>query len=361
MTRYPGLERPQTPDWEGLVENIRRKGTPRRVHHIELFHDVEIVDAIVERFGLAEKLNATGAGFARGRYIALQRFLGFDHISVNLAGMEFPLNWKKADDPTRKDGHRNFLDEQAGPIANWEQFEKYPWPDPGRPEATAELEWCQANLPDDMCIISHTGHFAEYLTWLMGYANFCFALYEQRDLVEAIARKIMEFHIAEVRRVLQFDRVMAIWGSDDMGFRGGLLFSPADMRRFVLPGHKTLAKMAHDAGRLYLLHSCGKLQDIMPDLLDDVKLDGKHSFEDTIEDVREAKNTWGRKAAMLGGIDVDFLCRSDASAIRRRVRDVLDKCLPGGGYCLGTGNSVANYIPLDNYLAMVDEGRLYSA
>ncbi len=34
--------------------------------------------------------------------------------------------------------------------------------------------------------------------------------------------------------------------------------------------------------------------------------------------------------------------------------------MPGGGYCLGTGNSVANYIPLDNYLAMVDEGRRYA-
>ena len=32
---------------------------------------------------------------------------------------------------------------------------------------------------------------------------------------------------------------------------------------------------------------------------------------------------------------------------------------PGGGYCLGTGNSVANYIPLANYLAMLDEGRRY--
>jgi uroporphyrinogen decarboxylase len=34
--------------------------------------------------------------------------------------------------------------------------------------------------------------------------------------------------------------------------------------------------------------------------------------------------------------------------------------MPGGGYCLGTGNSVANYIPLDNYLAMLDEGRKFA-
>jgi hypothetical protein len=37
----------------------------------------------------------------------------------------------------------------------------------------------------------------------------------------------------------------------------------------------------------------------------------------------------------------------------------LDVCQPDGGYCLSTGNTVANYIPLDNYLAMLDEGRLY--
>jgi uroporphyrinogen decarboxylase len=35
-------------------------------------------------------------------------------------------------------------------------------------------------------------------------------------------------------------------------------------------------------------------------------------------------------------------------------------CLPGGGHCLGSGNSIANYVPLDNYLAMIDEGRCYA-
>ena len=29
---------------------------------------------------------------------------------------------------------------------------------------------------------------------------------------------------------------------------------------------------------------------------------------------------------------------------------------PGGGYALGTGNSVTNYIPVRNYIAMLDEG-----
>ena len=56
---------------------------------------------------------------------------------------------------------------------------------------------------------------------------------------------------------------------------------------------------------------------------------------------------------------MDFLCRSSESEIRRRVRDTLGVCMKDGGYCLGTGNTVANYVPLDNYLAMVDEGRTF--
>ena len=76
--------------------------------------------------------------------------------------------------------------------------------------------------------------------------------------------------------------------------------------------------------------------------------------------VCDAKQTYGRKIGLIGGIDVDFLCRADEAAIRQRVRDTLDVCVPGGGYCLGTGNSVANYVPLDHYLAMLDEGRKWA-
>ena len=73
-----------------------------------------------------------------------------------------------------------------------------------------------------------------------------------------------------------------------------------------------------------------------------------------------AKRRWGGRLSLIGGIDMDLLCRSTEADVRRRVRETLDICLPGGGYCLGTGNTVANYVPLDNYLAMLDEGRRYA-
>jgi uroporphyrinogen decarboxylase len=224
------------------------------------------------------------------------------------------------------------------------------------------MDWYSEHVPEDMCIIAGGlfGHFAEYLTWLMGYETLCYALYDQRDLVQAIADRILALSVATMKHTLQFERVKIVWGSDDMGFRSGTLISPADLREFVLPGHKRMAQMCHDAGRPYILHSCGNLSTIMEDLINEVRIDGRHSYEDTIELVTIAKQRWGNRVALLGGIDLDFLCRGTEEQVRRRVRDTLDTCMPGGGYCLGTGNTVANYVPLENYLAMMDEGRKWS-
>jgi len=82
-----------------------------------------------------------------------------------------------------------------------------------------------------MCIIASGGfaHFAEYLTWLMGYETLCFALFEQRDLVAAISQRLIGIYEAVVKGMLLFDRVRVIWGSDDMGFRSGTLISPRDL------------------------------------------------------------------------------------------------------------------------------------
>jgi len=352
-----------SPNWEGFLRCLRRQGTPQRVYFIELLLDEEVKAAVAERFGLMEGVDADDPCYPLKRDLRVQRFLGYDYVRCGADDVGVKIDCLAADDTAdlKRDGGRQFVNEHQGPITNWEQFEAYPWPAPD--EITYDkLRWYQENLPDDMCVIGSGGfaHFAEYLTWLMGYETLCYALFDQRDLVAAISRRLIELYEVVVRRILEFERVKVIWGSDDMGFRGGTLISPDDLREFILPGHKAMATAAHQAGRPYLLHSCGKLDAIMDDLLDEVRIDALHSFEDTIKTVEETKQKYGHRIAVLGGIDVNFLCRSDEAAIRRRTRHTLEKCQPGGGYLLGTGNSVANYIPLDNYLAMLDEGRRFT-
>jgi uroporphyrinogen decarboxylase len=317
---------------------------------------------VCDRFGLAGGLNENDPFYAQKRLVAIQRALGYDYVRCGLEDFEMPLQRMNIADTAglQRQAGRNFVNEHRGPINTWQEFEAYPWPDP-QAASTRSLEWYEANLPDAMCVIGSGGfvHFAEYLTWLMGYESLCYALYDQRDLVAAISQRLFEMYEVCIQRMLQFKRVKIIWGSDDMGFKTGTLIGPDDLREFVLPGHKLMAQASHQAGRPYLLHSCGQLGAIMEDLIEDVGIDALHSYEDTIWTVVEAKEQYGDRIAVLGGIDVDFLCRATKDQVRQRTRDTLARCLPGGGYCLGTGNSVANYIPLDNYLAMLDEGQRF--
>ena len=64
--------------------------------------------------------------------------------------------------------------------------------------------------------------------------------------------------------------------------------------------------------------------------------------------------------ALLGGLDVDFITRRTPEEIRVYTRRILDPCAPSGGFALGVGNWVADSIPIENFLAMLDEGRKYS-
>ena len=100
---------------------------------------------------------------------------------------------------------------------------------------------------------------------------------------------------------------------------------------------------------------------IYDDLIDTCKIDGKHSFEDAILPVTEFKSRYGSRITPLGGLDVDFICRESEERIREYTRRIIDDCFSDGFWTLGTGNSLTDYMPVGNYLAVLDEGRRYTA
>ena len=61
----------------------------------------------------------------------------------------------------------------------------------------------------------------------------------------------------------------------------------------------------------------------------------------------------GRQMAVLGGMDLHFLCTSSPEEIKARARAMLERARERGGYALGSGNSVPDYCPIENYLAMI--------
>jgi uroporphyrinogen decarboxylase len=142
--------------------------------------------------------------------------------------------------------------------------------------------------------------------------------------------------------------------NDDWGFKTQTMLSTRQMRRLVFPWHERIVAAAHAAGRPAVLHSCGNLAPVMDDVIDGMKFDGKHSFEDNIQRVEEAYERWGGRIALLGGIDVDFMVKRSPAEIHARAAALVARGQERGGYALGTGNSVPAYIPDEHFFAMAE-------
>jgi uroporphyrinogen decarboxylase len=244
-------------------------------------------------------------------------------------------------------------------ITDWETFERYPWPQ-GKDADFYPITYTSARLPEGMGLIAEVTGVLEPVMTLIGYETFALALYDEPDLIQAVFDRIEEIYTPIVRTVVQMDRVVALWIGDDMGFKTGTMISPDHLRRYVFPIHKRYARIAHEHGKPYMLHSCGNLEAVMNDLIEYVKIDAKHSFEDAIEPVESFATRYGDRIGIIGGVDMDILARGSAEQVRNRTRRILELLAPTGGYVLGSGNSIANYIPPQNFLAMLDEGRRFN-
>jgi uroporphyrinogen decarboxylase len=247
------------------------------------------------------------------------------------------------------------MDEHQGAIQSWEDFERYSWP------SVAEMdffpfEYLNAHLPEGMGLVTcHAGGIFEHLSQIMSLEGLCLALYDQPELVNAVTDRVGELMVGFYRHLLDLDRVAAIFQGDDMGFRTATLVAPSDLRRLALPWHKRFAALAHGKGIPYFLHSCGNVATIMEDLIESVGIDGKHSFEDAIMPVEAFQKEYGDRIACLGGVDVDILASKSTAEVRRRTRFLIETCGSRGRYAVGSGNSIPSYVPVENFLAMVDE------
>lgn len=281
--------------------------------------------------------------------------LGYAGLVADLS-LDFPAPQVRTDNTARgSQGQRAWVDEHQGAIQTWEDFERYPFPKVEQIDFFP-FEYLNQHLPEGMGLfLSHGGGVFERLSWIFSIEGLCLALYDQPDLVRAVANRIGELQVQFYRQILDFDRLVALFPGDDMGFRSGTLVSPKALRDYCLPWQTEIARMAHTRGIPYFLHSCGNLTKILPDLIETVGIDGKHSFEDAILPVQEFHQQYSGRIASLGGMDVHLLASASPAQIREKVRFLAAECGPLGRYALGSGNSIPDYVPVENYLTMVDE------
>ncbi len=358
------------PDFPELERVLKGEQAPRRVHLIELLLDEEVLQALSEDY-LGRPWIARGKGprwlpppeESREPYfkqiVTLYYRLAYDYVPVSRMWTHHPPPRRRRAEDTAglSRGEREWVDESQGLISSWQEFEQFPW-DLIKPDISA-CEIVARHLPQGMKLTVMASFFEHVMENLLGYEGLFYLLYDEPELVAQICtrwgQKVYDYY----QSVIDMEEVGAIFHADDLGFKTSTLLSPADLRQHVFPWFKKYAALAHEHGKMFWYHCCGNvyLNGVIEDLIQDVQIDAFHSFQDLILPVTDFKARYGGRVAALGGVDMDKLARMDEASLREYIQDILQACMPGGRFALGSGNSLANYIPLQNYFVMLDESR----
>ncbi|MGI5869523.1 MAG: uroporphyrinogen decarboxylase family protein [Kiritimatiellia bacterium] len=248
---------------------------------------------------------------------------------------------------------------RPGPIQSRADFEAYPWADIPRrfwQTATPRFDALRRHLPAGMKAVGGIGNGAfEISEDLVGLEYLPFMQADDPELYADLFKRIGDLMCTIWIEFLDRykDAFAACRFGDDLGFKSSLLTNPHTVRNHILPQYKRVIDIVHKAGRPFLLHSCGRIFEVMDDIIA-LGIDAKHSNEDAIAPFQTWIDAYGTRIGLLGGFDMDFLCSKSED-------DVFAAVLEQGrayratarGYALGSGNSIPDYVPVQNYLAMV--------
>ena len=328
------------PDYTQILK-VLKKEVPDRPTLFEFFMN----ESIYDEMGGGIPLKGDKFDFNRKMVHGFKN-CGYDYVTSHASSFGFPAGERERKSSySINDGHV---------ITCWDSYEKYKWQDP-EDFGQEALDAIAPDLPEGMKIIAHgPGGVLENAIALAGYDNLCMMLYDEPGLARRIFDDIGSRLVRYYELAAAHEAVCAIISNDDWGFKTQTMLSTAHMREYVFPWHKKIVETGRKHGKPVLLHSCGFLEEVMEDIIEDMRYDGKHSFEDAIQPIEDAYEKYKGRIALLGGIDVHFVCTASPEEIAARSRAMLEIAAATGGYALGTGNSVPEYVPKENYYAMID-------
>jgi uroporphyrinogen decarboxylase len=253
---------------------------------------------------------------------------------------------------------RVWADEHGGLIRDRRDLETYPWPDPESLDYEPFVE-ASAALKPGMKLVAVLGKIFTAAWQLTGFERFCELSVLDPGFAAALAERVGRIQVEVFRRVMEFDAVGAAWLPDDIAFHTGTLLSPEWFRRHVFPFYREMNAVAKRLDKPVIYHSDGDMTPVLEDILE-AGFDALHPIEPESMDIYDLRRRVGRRLCLVGNISVNTLSIGSPEEIRALVKDRVTRLGYEGAYCVGSSNSVPNYVPFENYLALLEASAEYA-
>jgi uroporphyrinogen decarboxylase len=247
-------------------------------------------------------------------------------------------------------------------------LDSYNWPDPGQAGRLVGLKEEAQRMRDTGCAVMFSlyglGLF-DMALMLHGMEPLLTDMALKPDLAGELFERIMQFQMDLWERVLDEigDNVDICLHSDDLGVQNATFMSPAMYRDLLKPRHTKLFEHIKKSAKTdvkILLHSCGSVRKIIPDLID-TGIDALNPIQVTAAgmDTNELKKEYGKDLSFWGGgVDTqDILPHASTSEVKDEVKRRIDDLAPGGGFVFAAVHNIQPDVPPENIQAMIDAFR----
>ena len=280
-------------------------------------------------------------------YIKLQPIFNFEAVSSEQNFID-----------EKTDAVRKWAPESEGLINSLDDLEKIYFPDSNEIDFS-NFEKVKDFLPEGMGVIGQYGDIFT-MTWeMMGYESFSLALFQDPELVDTLNQKIGNLVLKMFEYFAQSDAVDVIWYSDDIAYQTGLMISPDHLDKYFFPWLKKIGDLSKKYNKPLIYHSDGILYSVMDKIID-CGVNALHPIEPKAMNIKEVKERYGDKLALIGNIDVDLLSRGSEEDVRKQVIYNLEILGKTGGYCAGSGNSIPDYVKYENFITMIETVKEYN-
>lgn len=240
-------------------------------------------------------------------------------------------------------GDKSFINSRS-------DFEVFPWELAGKFDFSA-IEKAGNYLPDGMKVIAMSGKIFTLAWMLMGFNHFAMSLIMNENLVADVFKRLAEIQLNALDKILSLPYVGAVWMADDIAFGSGPIISPKALNEHVFPWYEKIAKKCHARNLPLILHSDGDMNQLIPDLIR-LGLDALHPIDPNCMDIVKVKKEFGQELCLIGNVSNELLRAGRPIEIQENVKRLLREVAPGGGFCIGSGNSVPDWAKYENYLTM---------
>ena len=229
----------------------------------------------------------------------------------------------------------------------------YVWPAPADPVRWAHVPGEIAAHPDQFVVIAIDFSLFERAWTMRGMENLMRDMYDHPQFVEELLDAILEFNLGIVRNAAQFG-ADAIYFGDDWGQQQGMLMGPALWRRFLKPRLAQQYAAVHAIGKKVFIHSCGKVIEVFPDLIE-IGVDVFNPFQPEVIDVFAAKRDFGDRLSFYGGVSTQHLLPYGTPAeVKAQAKRLMSEVGKSGGYLIAPAHAIPGDAPAENMQALIE-------